>query len=93
MGMDINETGNVGTRDETRGNSDEWRGVRDAAEIGWTWGWKRYSRGRAEQTCWRSISDQYLTPWNSNQGQFNNLNCNNFTPKAVIIFFNIYDLK
>ena len=36
MGTDINETGNTGMRDETRGNSDKWRGVRDAMEIGQT---------------------------------------------------------
>ena len=36
MGMDINETGNIGMRDETRGNRDEQRGVRDVMEIGQT---------------------------------------------------------
>ena len=36
MGTGFNETGNVGMRDETRGNRDEWRGVGDAMEIGWT---------------------------------------------------------
>ena len=45
MEMDISETGNIGTKDETRGNRDEWRGVRDTMEIGWTLEWKRYSRG------------------------------------------------
>ena len=33
MGTDINETG---MRDETRGNQDEQRGVRDVTEIKWT---------------------------------------------------------
>ena len=42
---DINETGNIGMKNETRGNRDEWRGVRDVMEIGWTLEWKRYSRG------------------------------------------------
>ena len=32
MEMDINETGNIGKKDETRGNRDEWRGVRDVME-------------------------------------------------------------
>ena len=32
MEMDINETGNIGMKDETRGNKDEWRGVRDVME-------------------------------------------------------------
>ena len=36
MEMDINETGNIGMKDETRGNSDGWRGVGDVMEIGWT---------------------------------------------------------
>ena len=36
MGTDINETGNAGTMDETRGNRDERRGVEDVTEIGWT---------------------------------------------------------
>ena len=49
MGIDINETGNIGTKDGNKGNRDEWRGVRDVMEIGWTWGWKRYSGGKAEQ--------------------------------------------
>ena len=46
MEMDINETGNIGMKDETRGNSDGWRGVGDVMEIGWTLEWKRYSGGR-----------------------------------------------
>ena len=37
METDINETGNIGTKGETRGNRDEWRGVRDVTEIGQTW--------------------------------------------------------
>ena len=45
MEMDINETGNIGTKDETRGNRDEWRGVGDVMEIGQTLKWKRYSGG------------------------------------------------
>ena len=50
METDINETGNIGTKDETRGNRDEWRGVRDVMEIGWTWRQKRYSRGSQSKT-------------------------------------------
>ena len=34
--MDINETGNIGMTDETRGNRDKQRGVRDVMEIEWT---------------------------------------------------------
>ena len=45
METDINETGNIGMKDETRGNRDKWRGVGDVMEIGWTLEWKRYSRG------------------------------------------------
>ena len=45
MEMDINETGNIGTKNETRGNRDKWRGVGDVMEIGQTLEWKRYSRG------------------------------------------------
>ena len=41
MEMDINETGNVGMQGETRGNRDEWRGVGDVTEIGWTFGMER----------------------------------------------------
>ena len=37
--------GNIGTKGETRGNRDEWRGVGDVMEIEWTLGWKRCSRG------------------------------------------------
>ena len=36
MEMDINETGNIGMMDETRGNRDKQRGVRDVTEIEWT---------------------------------------------------------
>ena len=46
METDINETGNIGTKDETWGNRDEWRGVRDVMEIGRTLEWKRYSGRR-----------------------------------------------
>ena len=46
METDINETGNIGTKDETRGNRDKQRGVRDVTEIGWTLEQKRYSGGR-----------------------------------------------
>ena len=46
MEMDISETGNIGTKGETRGNRDEWRGVRDVMEIGQTLEQKRYSGGR-----------------------------------------------
>ena len=46
METDINETGNIGMKDETRGNRDEWRGVGDVMEIRQTWEWKRYSGGR-----------------------------------------------
>ena len=45
MEMDINETGNIRTKGETRENRDEWQGVRDVMEIGWTSEQKRYSRG------------------------------------------------
>ena len=45
METDINETGNIGMKDETRGNRDKWRAVGDVMEIGWTLEWKRYSRG------------------------------------------------
>ena len=50
METDINETGSIGTKGETRGNKDKWRGVRDVTEIRWTWEWKRYSRGRQSGT-------------------------------------------
>ena len=43
METDIIETGNIGTKDETRGNRDKWRGVGYVMEIGWTLEWKRYS--------------------------------------------------
>ena len=46
METDINETGSIGTKGETRGNKDKWRGVRDVTEIGWTLEWKSYSGGR-----------------------------------------------
>ena len=46
MGTDISETGNIGTKGETRGNRDEWRGVRDVMEIEQTLERKRYSGGR-----------------------------------------------
>ena len=45
METDINETGNIGMKDETRGHRNKWRGVGDVMEIGQTWEWKRYSRG------------------------------------------------
>ena len=40
-----------------QGNRDEWRGVGDVTEIGWTWGWKRYSGGKAEQNMLRNNHD------------------------------------
>ena len=46
MEMDISGTGNIGMKDETRGNGDERRGVGDVMEMGQTLEWKRYSRGR-----------------------------------------------
>ena len=46
MEMDISETGNIGTKGETRGNRDEWRGAGDVMEIEQTLEWKRYSGGR-----------------------------------------------
>ena len=46
METDINESGNIGMKDETRGHRNKWRGVRDVMEIGQTWEWKRYSGGR-----------------------------------------------
>ena len=45
MEMNISEMGNIGTKGETRGDRDEWRGVRDVTEIEWTLGRKRCSRG------------------------------------------------
>ena len=45
METDINETGNIRTKGETRENRDKWRGVRDVMEIGQILEWKRYSRG------------------------------------------------
>ena len=62
MGMDINETGNAGMKDETRGTGvnrgvSEMRWKQDGLEDG-----KGIAEeGRAEWTCWRSISDGYLT--------------------------------
>ena len=62
MGMDINATGNAGMKDETKGTGMnggvlemQWKqdGLEDGRGIA--------EEGRAEQTCWRSISDQYLT--------------------------------
>ena len=46
MEMDISGTGNIGMKDETRGNRDERRGVRDVMEMGQTLEWKRYSGGQ-----------------------------------------------
>ena len=45
METDIGETGNIGTKGETRGNRDEQRGVGDVMEMEWTLEWKRYSGG------------------------------------------------
>ena len=45
MEMDINETGNIGMKDETRGNRDGQRGVGDVIEIGRNLEQRRYSRG------------------------------------------------
>ena len=45
-------------KDETRGNRDKWRGIRDVMEIEQTWdregivGWAEW-----DGLCWRSISD------------------------------------
>ena len=49
MEMDINETGNIRTKGETRGNRDKQGGVGDVTEIEWTLEWKRYSRGRGSR--------------------------------------------
>ena len=56
-------------RDEgwNKGNRDKWRGVGDVTEIGWTWGWKWYSRGRQSGTDlseihWWSISNNSRGP-------------------------------
>ena len=46
METDINETGSIGMKGETRGNRDKQRGVRDVMEIGQTLEWKWYSGGR-----------------------------------------------
>ena len=64
METNINETGNIGMKDETRGNRDEQRGVRDVTEIGQTLEWKRYSGGRQSGTDlleihWGSISNNF----------------------------------
>ena len=40
MEMDISEIGNIGTKGETRGNRDEWRGVGDVMEIDGLWNGK-----------------------------------------------------
>ena len=45
METDINETGSIGTKGETRGNRDKQRGVKDVMEIGMDFGDRRYSRG------------------------------------------------
>ena len=50
METDISETGNIGTKGETRGNRDQWRGVRDVTGIEWTLEQKRYSGGRQSGT-------------------------------------------
>ena len=50
METDINETGNTGTKDETRGNRNEWRGVGDVMGIGWILEQKRYNGGRQSGT-------------------------------------------
>ena len=42
---DISETGNIGTKGETRGNRDEWRSVGDVMEIGTDLGTERYNGG------------------------------------------------
>ena len=49
-------------KDETRGNRDEWRGVRDGMEIEWSQvrgGYRSCSREGVEQewSYWGSISD------------------------------------
>ena len=60
MGTDINETRNAGTKDETRGTGMNG-GV---SEMQWKKDGKGIAgEGRAERTCQRSISDQYLTNW------------------------------
>ena len=45
-------------KDETRGNWDKWRGVRDMMEIEWTWD-REGIVGQAEwdRLCWRSVGD------------------------------------
>ena len=40
MEADISETENIGTKGETRGNRDEWRGVGDVMEIDRLWNGK-----------------------------------------------------
>ena len=45
MEMDISETGNIGTKGETRETGMKWRGVRDVMEIGMDFGMERCSRG------------------------------------------------
>ena len=51
METDINETGNIGTKGETRGSRDKWRHVGDMMEMGWTWNRKGIAEDdRVEQT-------------------------------------------
>ena len=49
---EISQTGKQGQESKTRGNRDEWRGVRDRVEIGWRWvgeGEQRYNGKGVEQ--------------------------------------------
>ena len=58
METDINETGNIETKGETRGNRDEQRGVGDVTNIGRTWNGKGIAEDDgAEWTCQRFIGD------------------------------------
>ena len=45
METDISETGNIGTKGETKGDRDKRRGIGDVTEIGTDFGMERCSRG------------------------------------------------
>ena len=52
----ISETGNIGTKGETRGTGTKWRGVRGVMEIGMDFGVEGIAEDDgAGRTCQRSI--------------------------------------
>ena len=63
---------NMECKDEgwNKGNRDKQRGVRDVTEIRWTWGQKRYSRGK-----WGRTDLSKIHQWSIS----NNTSNNNFT--------------